>query len=308
MRAIRRFLTMLKQGIKGIWKHKSMGFASIISIIATLFVLGVVLIVTITANNIAKDVQTKVDEVEIFLKQDVTATAFEQIEQHIAQEDAVDSYTYRSSTVALEYMKQQWGDDAYILEGLENETEPILEASFIVKLKDIGDTQTFVDGVKNLEGVSDVTYYQDLVEQVLKISNYIRLFGMAMVLILVIVSLFIIWNTVKLTVVSRAREISVMKYVGATNHMIRGPFIIEGVVFGLIGSALAFLAVYALYSQLYYRFGHQIYEVVAAYLIEPILLRNDLLVIFLSLGTGIGMLGSAFSVSRHVKVNRPTTT
>lgn len=303
MRAIRRFLTMLKQGVKGIWKHKSMGFASIISIVATLFVLGIVLIVTITANNIAKDVQTKVDEVEIFLKQDITATDYAAIEEKLKADVAVDSYQYRSSTEALEYMKQQWGDDAYILEGLEDETQPILEASFIVKLANIENTEAFVQSMRPMSGVSDITYYQDLVEQVLRISNNIRIFGMIMVLILVVVSLFIILNTVKLTVVSRAREISVMKYVGATNHMIRGPFIIEGIVFGLIGSALAFAAVYGLYTQIYHHFGPRVNELVAKYLIDPVLLQKDLLIIFLCLGTGIGMLGSAFSVGRHVKVN-----
>lgn len=301
MRSFRKLVTVLKQGVKGVWKHKSMGLASIISIVAMLVVVGIILIASLTANNLAKDFEKKVDEVEVFLSTKITDKERRELETIIRGDANVRSVEFRSSAQALEMMKASWGKDAYILEGIDKEG-PVLEPSFVVKVNEIDKAQEFVNRIKAEKGVQDVTYYQSLIDQVSRISRYIRLIGAVMVAGLVLVSLFIILNTVKLTVTSRSREISVMKYVGATNHMIRGPFIIEGAIFGLIGSLIAFLLVYYGYQFIYVRFGQKIFELLSAYLLKPELISRDLMIIFLSLGTGIGLIGSTLTVSRFVKV------
>ncbi|MDY3051754.1 MAG: permease-like cell division protein FtsX [Ndongobacter sp.] len=301
MRSFRKLMTVLKQGLKGVWKHKSMGLASIISIVAMLVVVGIILIASLTANNLAKDFEKKVDEVEVFLSTTITDKERRELEELIRSDANVRSVEFRSSAQAMEMMKESWGKDAYILEGIDKEG-PVLEPSFVVKVNEIAKAQEFVNRIKAEKGVQDVTYYQDLIDQVSRISRYIRLIGAIMVAGLVLVSLFIILNTVKLTVASRAREISVMKYVGATNHMIRGPFIIEGAIFGLIGSMIAFLLVYYGYQFVYVRFGQRIFELLSAYLLKPELIGRDLMIIFLSIGTGIGLIGSTLTVSRFVKV------
>nr|WP_072514569.1 permease-like cell division protein FtsX [Ndongobacter massiliensis] len=301
MKSFRKLLTMMKQGFKGAWKHKSMGLASIISIVATLLVLGIMLISTITANGFAKEIRQKVDQVEIYLSRTIAPEDQQALEEKIKSSSVVQAYLYRSSKDAMDLMKASWGEDAYILEGIEDENQ-VLEASFVIKLNDIDQASDFVESMRSEKGVRDVTYYQDLVQQISNISSMIRVLGGAMVGILVLVSLFIILNTVKLTVVSRRREISVMKYVGATNHMIRGPFILEGMIFGLLGSLIAFGIVYGAYSFLYERFAARLYDLLSAYLITPGQLQQDLLRIFLGLGVGIGMIGSAFSVGRYVRI------
>lgn len=301
MKTLRKLTTMLRLGLKGVWKHKSMGFASVISIVATLLVLGIVLIATVTANSLSRDVRKKVDEVEIFLSMKISDADRQALEERIKNDPAVDRYVYRSSEDALNLMKKSWGKDAYILEGLEKEG-PILEPSFLVRLKNIESADEFAESMRSERGVRDVTYYQDLVRQISRITRAIRLGGAVMVGILVLVSLFIILNTVKLTVISRSREISVMKYVGATNHMIRGPFVIEGVIFGFIGSVAAFALVYFSYAALYYRYAPRVYELISAYLIRPERLAGDMLLIFLSIGVGIGMAGSLLTVGRTVRV------
>ena len=292
---------VIKEGLKGIWVHRSMGLASIISTFATLFVIGLVIIVSVTVNNIAKEIEGKVDEVEIFLNVDATDVDRLDIQMKIEEYKENLTYEYRSSEDALEIMKETWGNDAELLDGIRS--SEVLPASFIVKLPDINMAEDFVSYMDGQAGVNEVKYYQDLIQQANKISRYVQLFGAVIILVLMIVSLFIISNTIKLTVFSRKHEIFVMRYVGADNHYIRIPFIIEGLFFGLLGSVLAFLAIYYGYSFVYDYFNVRIAESLSIMsLIRPSIFRNSLIKIFLSLGVGIGVIGSIFSIRKYLKV------
>lgn len=300
MRAIRRFINSLKDGLKGIWKHRSMGFASIVSTFATLFILGLILIMTVTINFVAMDVQDKVDEVDIFISKDASQEEIDILEKKIEDYPVDKEVSFRESEEALEIMKESWGEDAAILDGITS--KELLPASFIVNIKDISKAADFVAYIREEDGVDEVQYYQDIVEKVYTASNYIKIIGAVLVLVLIIVSLFIISNTIKLTVFARSEEISVMKYVGATNNRIRIPFIIEGLVFGIIGSLLAFFAIYYLYGYGYNSFGNIMVENYSVYLINPLYFKNSLMEIFLSLGIGIGVIGSMFSMKKYLNV------
>lgn len=300
MKFLRKLWNSIKMGAKGAWKHKSMGLASTISIFATLFILGIILILTVSTNTIANDVESKVDEVDIFLKMGLTDEEMKEFGEKLAAFDGVKEARFRSSEEALRIMKESWGEDAVLLEGIDEDN--VLQPSYIVKLKDIKLADSFVKTISQDEHVEDVTYYQDIVNQVSTFSKYVRIFGAILVVILLVISIFIISNTIKLTVFVRSKEISVMKYVGATNQMIRIPFFIEGLIFGLLGALLAYFAVYYLYDFLYTRFASSIYEVIYAYIIRPEVLKESLLTIFLALGVGIGTVGSVFSTRKHLKV------
>lgn len=177
-----------------------------------------------------------------------------------------------------------------------------MERSFVVSVENIEDSHKIVEFAKNLDGVSNVVYYQDAVDKLVKIANYVRVGGLIVTIILIVISILVISNTVKLTVLARRREIEVMKYVGASNGMISGPFIIEGVIFGLIGAVLAFLVTNYSYQLVYNRFNERIYTLISSYLIEPKFLRTDLLIIFCTLGVVIGTVGSVFSLKKYLKV------
>lgn len=297
MSIIRRMFTTLKMGIVGAWKHRSMGLASIISIIATLIILGVVLIITITANSLAKDIQGKVDEVEIFIKSDASQTDVDRLKSTIEKTGKAKTLEYRSSEDALKIMKKSWGENADILDGVT-----VLPASYFVRLNNIEDAETFVKEIKMDKAVDDVRYFQDVVNKVSKISRFIQTGGVGLTILLVIISIFIISNTVKLTVFARSKEISVMKYIGATNHMIRAPFMIEGLIFGFIGSIASFFIVIKAYEFIFKRYSGSLYNVLSSYLINPQIIKNDMMIIFLSLGIGIGIIGSVFSMRKHLKV------
>lgn len=300
MKKIRKFFTVIKTGIIGVWKNKSMGLASIISIAAVSVILGIVLIAALTMNVLLSDIQTKVDEVEIYVKDELTDERIEEIRNELSSLAGIKEIRYKNKEDALEEMKKVWGEDAYILEGLE--TDNPLERSFLVSVENIEDSHGIVEHGKTIDGVSNVVYYQDAVDKLIKIANYVRVGGLIVVLILIVISILVISNTVKLTVIARKREIEVMKYVGASNGMISGPFMIEGIIFGLIGALVAFLVISYSYIFVYNRFNERIYTLISSNLISPPVLRTDLLIIFCTLGVVIGTVGSVFSVKKYLRV------
>ena len=197
-------------------------------------------------------------------------------------------------------LKEQWGEEAYILEGVE-ETDA-LPNSYIIQLKNIEYADIVVDKIKGLKGVEGVKYYKDIIEKLMLVANYIRIGGIIIIGVLIFVSIFIISNTIKITVASREREINIMKYVGATNGYIRGPFIIEGILFGLIGSVISILLINYGYEYFFKSVNDELYVLLTVYLVPPASLFNDIAIMFTAIGVGIGALGSIVSLKRFLNV------
>lgn len=290
---------IIKQGFQGMWRNKGMGLASVTSITAVLIILGLVFIMILSLNNIVMDTKDKFDEIEIFLSDEATDEQIEIITSRIEEQEEVYSVIFQSKDEALEKMKEDWGDEAYLLEGLE--TNP-LPNSIVVKLKAIEYADKIAEKVKGLEGIEEIQYNQDIIEKLVLVANYVKTGGMLIVSILIFVSIFIISNTIKLTVTARRREISIMKYVGATNGYIKGPFIIEGVLFGLIGAMLSVVIVYYGYEYFFNAVNDRLYVLFTIYLVPPKVLLKDLSTIFVAIGAGIGALGSLVSLKKFLNV------
>ena len=289
-----------KQGFQGMWRNRGMGMASVSSISAVLMILGLVLIMILSINNLVVETKSKFDEIEIHLDNDISPEELNTIETAIRENDGVLSFIYRSRDEALEIMKEQWGEEAYILEGVE-ETDA-LPNSYIIQLKNIEYADIVVDKIKGLKGVEGVKYYKDIIEKLMLVANYIRIGGIIIIGVLIFVSIFIISNTIKITVASREREINIMKYVGATNGYIRGPFIIEGILFGLIGSVISILLINYGYEYFFKSVNDELYVLLTVYLVPPASLFNDIAIMFTAIGVGIGALGSIVSLKRFLNV------
>lgn len=296
---LRIFRNIFKQGIQSMWRNKSMGLASITSIAAVLMILGIVLVLILSINNVVNDTKLEFDEVEVFLEDEISSEQMTKIEDTAKNVPGVVSVIYRSKDQALEIMKEDWGEDAYLLEDLE--TNP-LPNSYIIKVEDIELADNLVNSIKTLDGVEEVKYYKDIIDRLLNFASYIRIGGMIIIAVLVFVSIFIISNTIKLTVTSRKREINIMKYVGATNSYIRGPFIIEGIFFGLVGALISIAVVYFAYRYIYLNMNESFYNMFTFYLIPPESIISDISVIFLTLGAGIGAMGSMLSLKKFLNV------
>ncbi|NLY77587.1 MAG: ABC transporter permease [Tissierellia bacterium] len=290
---------IIKQGFQGMWRNKGMGLASITSITAVLVILGLVFIIILSLNNLVVDTKDKFDEIQVFLEDDINDEQISTIQNRLENQNGVSSVTFQSKNEALEKMKNDWGEEGYLLEGLE--TNPLPD-TFIVKLKDIEYADEIAEDIKDLDGIDEVQYNQDIIEKLVLVANYVKTGGMIIVSILIFVSIFIISNTIKLTVTARKREINIMKYVGATNGYIRGPFIIEGVLFGLIGAMLSIAAVYYGYEYFFNTVSDRLYVLFTIYLVPPTILLKDIMTIFIAIGAGIGALGSLVSLRKFLNV------
>lgn len=291
---------IFKQGLEGLWRNRTMGLASVSSILAVLLILGLVLILVLSINNAVVEIKSQFDVLQVFLEDEISPKEMEVFEDYLRNNDKVDSFQVETSDEALEKMKESLGEDAYILDGMEKDNR--LPNSFIIKLKKIEYTDSVVGEIKELSGVDTVPYYKDLIDKLIKISTYIRMGGLIITGALVFVSIFIISNTIKLTVASRKREINIMKYVGATNGYIRGPFIMEGILFGLVAAALAILFTNLGYEYFFKAISDKLYYVLSIYLIPPEVLFKDISIIFISIGAGIGAVGSILSLKRYLNV------
>ncbi|MBU5427390.1 permease-like cell division protein FtsX [Tissierella pigra] len=296
----RVFKNILKQGFQGMWRNRSMGLASIGSISAVLMILGVVIILVLSINNVAMEIKTKFDEIQVFLKDDLTAEDIDKIQETIEEDDRVLSVVFQSKGQGLEIMKKDWEEDSYLLEGLEEDNP--LQDSYIIQLKDIKDADDVVKKLDTIEGIEYINYYKDIIDKLLVFANYIRFGGIVVIGILVLVSVFIISNTIKITVTSRKREVNIMKYVGATNGYIRGPFIIEGILFGLIGSVLSIFIINYGYDYFFKSVSDKLYVLFTVWLVPPTLLMKDITIMFSAIGVGIGALGSIVSLKRFLNV------
>ena len=291
---------VIKQGFQGMWRNRGMGIASISSISAVLMILGVVLILILSINALVIDTQNQFDEIEIFMYDDITDDQLVAIEDVVRSKEGVLSILFKSRDQALEDYKEQWGEDAYLLDGLEEDNP--LPNSYTVQLKDIKYADQIVDEVRQMDGVEKINYYKEIIDKLMLVANYIRIGGMVVIVALVSVSVFIISNTIKLTVASRSREINIMKYVGATNGYIKGPFVIEGVLFGLLGAVLSIAVVYYGYGYFFDSVNEQLYNLFTVMLVQPKTILADLSIIFIAIGGGIGAIGSLVSMKRFLNV------
>lgn len=297
--SFRIFKNILKQGFQGMWRNRGMGIASVGSITAVLIILGMVLIMILSINNIVSETQNKFDEIQIFLEDDIKKEEIETIGNKIKSSDGVKNVKFLTKEEAMKDMKEDWGEEGNLLEGLE---ENPLPNSYIIQLEDIEYADAVVENIKGMKGIEEVKYYRDIIEKLLSTANYIRITGVIIIVILMAVSVFIISNTIKITVTARKREVNIMKYVGATNGYIRGPFIIEGILLGLIGALLSILIVNYGYDYLFKVINEKLYVLFTVYLVAPHALLKDISIMFIAIGVGIGTLGSLVSLKRFLNV------
>lgn len=299
MRILRQFKNMLKEAVQGLWRNKAMGTASTISITAVLLIFGIVLLLVLNVNKIVFDAGSKLDKVVLYLEDEVTEQQRDDLISTIEKNDKVKSVSYTSKEEALEDLKESFEDEQYILEGLPGNPLP---ASLTVEVGNLEDANAVVDEVKDFPGIYKVQYFDELVEKMITISKGVQIGGGIVVLVLLFVAIVLIHNTIKIALTNRHREIEIMKYVGAKNGYISGPFLIEGMFFGLIGALLASAIIYFSYGYLYERANLQLVNIIGSNFVAPELFLTDLIIIFACLGIGIGYLGSVISVTRFLDV------
>ncbi|MBI4855554.1 MAG: permease-like cell division protein FtsX [Firmicutes bacterium] len=293
---------VIRDTMKSIERNNLMSIASVLSVIAALIILGIFLILTINVQEVTKDVESKL-ELKIFLQENFTDTQKETIQQALEKSDLIENVTFESSAEALDNFKSSLEDYAPLLNGYNSENNP-MPASFIVRVtdpKDMEDVQTLAMSFKD-QGVEYVRYGQEYVEALVSFNKFTNTLSIVVLAVLSMISIFIIYNTIKLTVFARRREIGIMKYVGATNAYIRAPFILEGTLLGLIGAIVAFLIIRITYYYILGLVGGNLFLPVDASLASPNAVMGQLIFFFLIYGGFIGAIGSVFAIRKFLDV------
>jgi cell division transport system permease protein len=288
----------LKQALQQIFRNKGMAIASLFAITAMLLILGLFFFLTVNVNFITEEIKDQFDTIEVFLQDDQTEAQADVIRTSLSKLPGVESVEYIDKARAMEEFKVRWGDNAYLLDGLS--TNP-LPNSLRVTLTDLNEGDVVAEVSRNMTGVEDVRYYQTEVNKILKVSEGIQKGALVVIAFLIIVSVVVVSNTVKLTVMARQEEIRIMKYVGATNWFIRGPLILEGMFIGLIASLIALGCTWAIYARLMNAFGQQAMILLSSSLVETQFMMINLTWIYVALGISIGAFGSIISMRRFLQ-------
>lgn len=298
MSSIRRFFSAIGEGLVGIWRNKSMGVASIVSICSMLLILGGITFGVFVANNIVEDMKTKVDQIDVLLTPEVTSDRVLKIKEELQKIENVKSVNYVSKEQALAKMKAQWKENAFLLDGMES----ALPESYELKVENIENSNAVASSIYNIKDVEKVVYYKDIVEKIAKVSEIVKYVGITLVGVLLLVSFFIMSITIKLTVIARKKEISIKKYIGATNMSITGPFIVEGILLGGLGAGISFAIIFFAYKYVYESFAWGIGGIFSNYFLPVNVFGIYIAISYFIIGMGIGILASIFSSRKYMNV------
>lgn len=294
---MRRLGYTIKQAFLQVFRNRTMSLASVFAITAMLIILSIFLILVININNAAEGVKDDYDSIEIYMLDTATEADAQAIIDDISIFEGVESAYYKTKEEAMKAFKVRWGDNSYLLDSLQNNPLP---NSVVVKIADLEKADGIAAQCGTYKGIEDVQYYKDTVDKLLKATKFIQRTAMIIMIILIIVSIVVVSNTIKLTVFNRAGEISIMKYVGATNWFIRGPFLAEGIIIGIISAGISVGISALLYSRISDALGNQIMSLLNMQMVPADFLIFNFAWIFLALGVSIGACGSMISMRRFL--------
>lgn len=287
----------LKQAFQQIFRNKGMSVASIFAITAMMLILGLFFVLTVNVNLFTEMVKADYDQIEIFLEDSTTKEEAQAIMDQVDSHEHVSDVVYRSKDDALKIMKKRWGENSYLLDTLG---ENPLPNSLLITIDNLESADQVTKYVGEFDGVEDIKYYKETVEKLTMVTDFLQIACLIIMAFLVIVSVVVVSNTIKLTVMARSKEISIMKYIGATNWFIRGPFFAEGVILGIFSSLVSAGITFAVYSKVVGAIGTQVMTILSSPLVPAGYMAGNLICIFLAMGISIGACGSIISMRRFL--------
>ena len=294
---IRGVLYSLKQAFRHGFKNKGMSLASIFAITAMMLILALFFFLTVNVSFLTENIKDQFGTIEVFLKDETTKEQAANMITSIREMQGVENAEYITKEQAMEEFKTRWGSNAYLLDGLADNPLP---NSIRITLSELESGDFIATTAASLPGVEDVRFYREEVGKVIKVSNTIQKGALIVIIFLVVVSLVVVSNTIKLTVMARQDEIQNMRYVGATNWFIRGPMFLEGIIIGCISAAISIVLSSVIYTRLCETLGEQAFQLFSASLVDPQFLIKNIIWIFFALGIGIGACGSIVSMRRYL--------
>lgn len=287
----------LKQSISQLGRNKGMNITAVLAITAMMMILGLFFVAFINVDLFANVIKQDYNIVEVFLQDGTDQSTIDSVANQLKAVNGVDKIEYRSKEDAIKIMKKRWGDNGYLLDSLADNPLP---NSYLVYVKNKDAADSISKNAVDISGVEDIKYYQDTVDKLQRITSFIRTASIITMIFLVVVSIIIVANTIKLTVNNRSKEITIMKYLGATDWFIRGPFLFEGIILGFISAAISTILMFMIYGKLIDVIGPDIMRMLSVPVVPTGYLIPNLMVIFIALGVGVGTCGSIISIRRFL--------
>ena len=319
------FSYFIGEGFKNVFKNTKSTVISVVTMMCTMFLFGIFFAIGVNINSILEQVQMK-QGMEVFIYDDTTTEQIDKFESEIKALDGINKVTFKNKQQALETMKERMPDSPELLAGYEGENN-VFPASFIITLTNLEKTEEIESEVQKIgariatEGrsqevdleieettqrdtiIKNITSSDKTIAILISIVRGVRITIGIIFIILLVISVTIISNTIRLSVHARRKEISIMKYVGATNGFIRWPFLIEGIIIGIIAAMLTLLVVGVLYDVVISKIeASAVLQKMAIRLLSFPEIAKPIAIVYASLGVGVGIIGSSMSMKKYLEV------
>ena len=299
MKAFRILKNTIAESFKGVFRNFSLSLASISCITITLILVGISILLSYNVNNFTTEIEKDMTIV-VFLDRKVSEEKIKDVQNKINELDNVKSIKFNSKNQVKEDMQKESDIFDSILSEYTDETNP-LQDTFLVKVVDINEIGKTADKIKKIDNVDIVKYGEGSVEELVKIFDIVKKITYVAVIALVIVTAFLISNTIKITIQSRRREIEIRRLVGASNYFIKQPFFFEGIILGFLGSIFPiFICCYG-YSYLYKRLGGKVFTEIITW-IKPGSVIYIVMIALVIIGVVVGAFGSYRAVRKYLKI------
>ena len=293
---LRTFRYFVKEALKSMSRNGLMTLASISTVALSLFILGVFTSGVVNLNNLASNLESQV-EISVYLKDGLNQNQINSVQTRLKELPKVKSIEYVSKDEAMKRFKEHLGEQQGLVAALDGNNP--LPSSFVITFENPEEVKQAAKLVTTYPEVESAHYGQDVIEQIFKLTEVIRIGGIALIAFLAGATLFIISNTIRLTVFARRKEIGIMKYVGATNWFIRWPFLIEGMLLGFIGAAIATACVWEFYHFILIEVENSLAFLP---LVPMVPFFYNLAAMLFGVGIVVGAIGSTISLKQYMKV------
>lgn len=287
---------LFKEGIKSLWKNRTMSIASIGVLISCLLLTGIAGVISINISSMMKEVEGG-NSITVYLEDTLPTLTGISVGEEIRKIDNVADCTYVSKDDALRDVMNSMDDNGYLFNGLSGD-ENFLPDAYTITMKDLSRYDETIAAINAIEGVESWTDYSDVATKLSNLDRLVRYCSIGIIIVLGIVSLFIISNTIKVTMFSRRMEINIMKSVGATNLFVRIPFIVEGIIIGVVSGLISATVLYYAYIQLE-KVVTDIVPFLKTVSIDPYVWM--LFVGYSIAGMLFGLLGGGISIGKYLK-------
>ncbi len=291
----------LKQGMKNIYRNRMFSLASVATMSACIFLFGMFFSIVMNFDHAVKKAEQGV-AVTVFFTEGLDDDGIEEIGEEIKKRVEVSRVVFVSAEEAWEeYQSEYFGDNAELAEGFKEDNPLADSAHYEIYLSDVSMQDALVTYLESLEGVRQVNHSEIIAKTLTSFNSLFGYIAVAIILVLLGVSIFLISNTVTIGISVRKEEIAIMKLIGATDFFVRAPFIVEGVIIGIIGSALPLVIIHVIYSRVV-GFVANKFSVLSIEFIQVEKVFKYLVPMSLLIGLGVGLLGSIYTIRKHLKV------